>query len=219
MSHFSAFSVLHVHQTPENQRERVIPWFKIKGDKTLRLNYELDENSLVFDLGGYEGQWSSDIFAMYGCTIHIFEPVEEFANQIERRFSRNNKIFVHKYGLGDSTRTVKVAVNGDESSIHRKGYDLRKAFLLRAIDFIQAHNFEQIDLMKINIEGGEYDLLEHLLDCGFIKHINNIQVQFHDFIPDAEKRMLNIQKQLGVSHCLTYKYTFVWENWRIKRPN
>ena len=47
-------------------------WYDDNGDKTHRLNYDLDENAIVFDLGGYEGQWSSDIFSKYCCHIYIF---------------------------------------------------------------------------------------------------------------------------------------------------
>jgi len=76
------------------QEKKVLPWFRDQGDKNLRLNYDLDENSMVFDLGGYEGQWASDIFSMYCCSIHVFEPVEEFADKIIKRFSKNKKIIV-----------------------------------------------------------------------------------------------------------------------------
>lgn len=34
----------------------VVRWFQDQGDKTLRLNYsDLNENSIVFDIGGYLG--------------------------------------------------------------------------------------------------------------------------------------------------------------------
>ena len=71
--------------------------------------------------------------------------------------------------------------------------------------------------MKINIEGGEYDLLEDFIQSGEIKKIINIQVQFHYFITGAKTRMRKIQKSLRKTHVLTYQYPFIWENWRIKQ--
>ncbi|MBA7576805.1 hypothetical protein ES708_18647 [subsurface metagenome] len=47
----------------KSQEKRVVQWFEIKGDETLRLDYNLDKNSIVFDIGGYKGQWSSEIFS------------------------------------------------------------------------------------------------------------------------------------------------------------
>ena len=70
--------------------------------------------------------------------------------------------------------------------------------------------------MKINIEGGEYDLLEHLIETGFVKNIFDLQIQFHDFIPNARGRMENIQKKLKKTHKLSYQYEFVWESWKLK---
>ena len=71
-----------------------------------------------------------------------------------------------------------------------------------------------VDLMKINIEGGEYDGLDKLVGTGLIKGIKSIQVQFHDFVPDAEKRVKDIHDKLQVTHIPTYQYEFVWENWQ-----
>lgn len=201
---------------PFIQGKRVIPWFNIQGDKTLRLDYDLNEKSLVFDLGGHEGQWTSDIFSKYGCFIHVFEPVEEFAEKIEKRFCKNKKIKVYMCGLSNSNKNVKISFDKDGSSIFKSGKDMKEIVLMRAIDFMQKNNIQKIDLMKINIEGGEYDLLEHLIEAGFISNITDIQVQFHDIFPDAEQRMLRIQKRLERTHYLTYNYPFVWENWRKK---
>ena len=72
-------------------------------------------------------------------------------------------------------------------------------------------------MIKINIEGGEYEVLEALLESGMISIFKNLQIQFHDFIIDnASERMENIQVQLAKTHKITYQYKFVWENWVIK---
>ena len=71
--------------------------------------------------------------------------------------------------------------------------------------------------MKINIEGGEYDLLDSLISADIVQSIANIQVQFHDFlIKDAKEKMRKIQEKLSLTHEPTYQYEFVWENWKIK---
>lgn len=199
------------------QAKRCAPWFRDNGDKTLRLEYSLSDDSIVFDLGGYEGQWASDIFSMYCCSIYVFEPVETFANNIKTRFANNKKIHVYQYGLTSMTKSEEIFVDGDSSSTFKDNSSGEEIHLVKAIDFIKENNISKIDLMKINIEGGEYNLLEHLLDSKFIENIENIQVQFHDFFPDAEERMTAIQQKLEKTHSLTYQYPFVWENWRRNR--
>lgn len=199
---------------PPHQK-MVISWKAVNGDKTLRLDYDLDQDSIVFDLGGYEGQWSSDIFSRYRCFIRCFEPLEAFAKNIERRFAQNEKIVVHCFGLSNGNGKAIISHEKDSSSMFR-GKGKEEIRLVKATDFMKENHISKIDLMKINIEGGEYDLLEHLIETGFIKNIMNLQIQFHNFIPNARERMKHIQKNLEATHKLTYQYEFVWENWKLK---
>jgi len=192
-----------------------LKWRQDRGDKTHRLDYDLNENSVVFDLGGYEGQWSSDIFSRYCCNIYIFEPVTDFADLILKRFKKNPKIRIFHFGLAERTHQEIISVNNDASSIFsKKTGKYEEITLIRASEFIKQNSINHIDLMKINIEGGEYHLLEHLIESGLISTIDNIQVQFHEFIPDAEKRMEKIQNEMIKTHYLTYQYKFVFENWK-----
>jgi FkbM family methyltransferase len=202
-----------VHTDHEQQHSL---WIADKGDKTHRLNYNLNEKSTVFDLGGYEGQWASDVFSKYVCNIYIFEPYQIYAQNIEHRFKNNNKIMVFPFGLSNSNRDESLSISEDSSSIFKKGNNIVSIKLLNASEFIAAHQISKIELMKINIEGGEYELLDHLIDSNTISIIENIQVQFHNFIPYAEVRMRQIQDRLSLTHQLTYQYKFVWENWKRK---
>jgi len=191
-------------------------WLDVKGDETFRVEYDLNENSIVFDLGGYKGSWTAEIFSRYCCFVYIFEPVEEFASFIEKRFSRNKKIKLFKFGLADVTKDVEIAICADGSSIFKTNEHSAKIKLIKATDFFEEEGIHKIDLMKINIEGAGYDLLDHLIESGFIKNIKNIQVQFHDIVAEAVKRRASIQEQLKKTHVLTYCYDFIWENWTIK---
>ncbi|PSF36744.1 FkbM family methyltransferase [Aphanothece hegewaldii CCALA 016] len=199
------------------QEKRVVSWFEIEGDKTLRLNYNLNKNSVVFDLGGYEGQWSSDIFSKYCCYIYIFEPVQEYANKITTRFKDNSKICVYNFGLSNQTETCKISLSQDSSSTFKNGVNVQTVQMIKAQDFFEDKNIQLVDLVKINIEGGEYDLIEHLIITGCIKYLKNLQIQFHDFVPNAEERMNDIQAQLSKTHELIWQYPFVWENWQLKQ--
>ncbi len=195
---------------------RVRAYLEANGDKTLRVNYDLNKDSVVFDLGGYEGQWAYDIFLKYGCNIHVFEPVPSFAENIRKRFSDNKKIQVYSFGLSDKNSNEEIYSNGYKSSLFKKEGNATEIKLVKFSDFFSQNNINFIDLMKINIEGGEYDLLEELIRTNLVKKIKNIQVQFHNFVPNAEDRMKKIQSELEKTHKLTYQYKFVWENWVLK---
>lgn len=195
---------------------RFAPWFAVDGDKTLRLDYDLGEDSLVLDVGGFEGQWASDIFGRFLCAIHVFEPVPRFAEAIGRRFEKNPKVTVHPFGLGSADGTFTLQLAADGTSAFRPGGETVTGTVVGAERFFAEHGIDTVELMKINIEGGEYELLEHLLDTGLVSRIRDLQIQFHDFVPDAERRMRAIQERLSSTHVRTYAYDFVWENWTAR---
>jgi FkbM family methyltransferase len=193
-------------------------WNK-KTDEAKRYQYDLNENSVVFDLGGYEGAWTSNIFAMYCPTVYVFEPVKSFYGDIKKRFEKNKKIFVYQYGLSNTTKKIKINLNNNASSEFANGEKVEEVSLIKAVDFFKQNNIIKIDLMKINIEGGEYDLLDSLIETGFIKNIKNIQVQFHRFVPEAEVKMEKIQEKLALTHQTTYAVPWYWENWELRKQN
>ena len=201
----------------EIQYNRCLPWFAVKGDETLRLDYDLNEDAVVFDLGGYKGEFAAKIYEKYQSHIHVFEPVPSFYNTIRDTFNDNDKVIAYPYGLAANDGELQISLTEDASSVFVQSDESQTIQLKSITDFIKIHQITTIDLIKINIEGGEYEVLESLLAHDFIKNIKNIQVQFHDFIVEnAAERMKKIQDELSKTHKLTYQYEFVWENWERK---
>jgi FkbM family methyltransferase len=189
-------------------------WFKNDGDNTLRINYNLNETSLVVDLGGYHGDFSQKIYDKYHCNIICVEPCKLFYNGIKERFKNIKKIKTYNLGIGSLSDIKLLYCNQDSTSFYSKVSDqFELSEILPFNDFVS--NIETIDLLKINIEGGEYDLLDHIIYHNLQKKIVNIQVQFHKIIENCESRRKNIQDSLKQTHRLTYNYDFVWENWEL----
>jgi FkbM family methyltransferase len=198
-------------------------WYAVDGDHNLRVEYDLGPDSVVYDIGGYEGDWAAEISSRYSSKVFVFEPVSKFVELLQKRLGKNPGIKILPVGLGGRNEEMSIAVIEESSSVFRdQGNFQNKAsekevIRLRAInEMMQELNTPEIDLMKINIEGGEYDLLECLIEKGLVKNIKNLQIQFHDFVPDAEARMKRIKSLLALTHKLTYEYVFVWENWELK---
>jgi len=199
-------------------QNRQVLRFKLEdGDKTLRINYPLNEDSIVFDVGGYIGNWSNDVYKKYGCNIYIFEPVEEYYEFIKKRFRNVKKIHVFKYGLGGKTETSTLHLSKDATSVYGKSDKLEKVRLVSILEVLQKNKIKTVDLVKLNIEGGEYELLESLIQAKSVKKFKNFQIQFHQIMPNSRARMHAIQNVLKKTHRITYQYTFVWENWLLKK--
>jgi len=194
----------------------IVKWNNDGGDETHRYSFNLNSDSLVFDLGGYKGQWASDIYSRYLCRILVFEPAKEFAKNIEQKFKSNNKINVFDFALGSNNREELISIDADGSSTFGKS-EKKEIIKFKDIStFISDQKINKIDLMKINIEGGEYELLERLIETGDIKKISQLQIQFHCISGNSLNQMNEIKEKLKHTHKSTFEYQFVWENWIIK---
>lgn len=192
-------------------------WFADRGDQTLRLDYKLNSSSVVFDVGGYIGDYAADAFQKFGCHIFVFEPVLGFFNQCVERFKGNPLISCFNYGLSSKSGRFEIILNDNQSSF--KKTDLsgtrQKAEIRSISEVVSMLGINHIDLMKINIEGGEFDLLPAIIDSGLIGRIRYIQVQFHNFDSNAAEARSKIRQRLEKTHREMWNYEFLWESWEL----
>jgi FkbM family methyltransferase len=208
---------IHGLWSAARHRAMVTKWYKENGDDTLRFDYPLTSESTVFDIGGYRGNFVREIVARYDSHVYVFEPVPEFFEQLVGEFGTNPKVRICDYGLSDVDSISQMALADEGSSIYMAGETQTMVRLRDIRTVVQELEINRIDLIKINIEGGEYKLLRRMLEIGLVSDCQDIQVQFHTFYPNSKRLRLEIRSALQGTHFITYDYPFVWENWR-KRP-
>src|SRR6202012_5811871 len=102
----------------------------------------------------------SDIFSSYRCSIHIFEPVSEFATKIGARFAKNPMIHINPFGLAGSDRTERISLSRESSSIFTaRPAEMESIRLASAAEYINANGIKRVHMFKINIGGGESKIL------------------------------------------------------------
>lgn len=206
---------LHIKRDPfllEVQR-----WFSDNGDQTLRLDYDLNKSSIVFDIGGYQGDFAHDIYEKFGCTVYIFEPVKDYYDACIRRFKGNPKVIPLNYGLSSTNSSLDIIVAENASSFFKpaNASTPTEKVTLRDVNevFIEL-GINHLDLLKINIEGGEFDVLPALIQGNNFEKIENVQIQFHNFVEHAAEERAKIRESMRATHAETWCYEFVWENWQ-----
>ena len=126
---------------------------------------------------------------------------------------------LHCIALGAKNDELQLNVEGDASSALTEGAHFIRIPVRSYADWVAKFQVDEIALMKVNIEGGEYELLEHMINTGLVSKVRNLQVQFHDFVPNSELRMKNLLAALTQTHRPTYQFPFIWENWeRLEKP-
>ena len=186
-------------------------WMSVRGDSTYRVNYDdLNQNSVVVDLGARHGNWVDLIKDKYNPKIYCFEIVNEFCNQL---IDKGYNTFC--IAVSDKEEKISIGIVDSEASIFNDNNDF-EVDSIPASDIFKVINEDKIDLIKINVEGAEYPILKNLIESEGIKKIKNIQVQFHLFDEDINNDYETISNKLSETHNLTWRFPFVWENWQLK---
>ena len=196
-------------------------WFEDRGDYTHNLNYDLNGDSVVVDLGGYQRLWIDEILKKTSPSIPkilLVEPVPLFYNQLVSKFTENEKIKVMNVGVStnnkETTKTMYVSGDGSSTNFNTNVTSVIQIKTIPIEKILLENNINHIDLLQINIEGDEYDLIEYMIENDIINVCKNIQVQFHLGIENCVERRSEIQKSLSSRGFKNkFDYPFVWESW------
>lgn len=165
----------------------------------------LDQDSVVLDLGGWRGNFAANINARYGCVVHVFEPNQKQIAILEERFADNPKVFVHPYAVGGIDESVSFYPSPDDYPGQEKGssllsaspyvddgftYDVTKLSLASAAKKMGIDSF---DLIKMDIEGGEFELFEDPQSVAVLKAAKMLSIEFHYKMPVNDQVLISEQ--------------------------
>lgn len=197
-------------------------WLKDRSANEFLLHEaDIDSNSVVLDVGAYIGEWGQEIMDLYNPTIHAFEPDPRNYRQLEKRAQVNSRLIPYSFGLGDKNEYVRMTLEYLGSSVifdtsAKKEVKWAEVEIRDVADIWKSLALDRVDLMKINIEGGEYPLLERMIEIGLIERVDCLLIQFHEWLPRAYYRRRKIRKALEKTHRMVWDYDFVWEKWLLK---
>lgn len=188
-------------------------------NENVRYHYPLDKTSMVWDVGGWDGDFSARISSAYDSHIDIFEVIPRVSHKLDVRFDSYPNIQVHDYGLGDRNERIGI-----------RDMDECTSTLISGTTEVEIHRSSDeivvpLDLIKINIEGYEYRLLHDLCVSEKIEQINYLQIQFHDYVvmngiyievPYAHELYRDTVDRLSKTHERQWCQPWVWESWKRK---
>ncbi|MSO86053.1 MAG: FkbM family methyltransferase [Acidimicrobiia bacterium] len=179
-------------------------------DPSLLLDANLD-GGVILDVGGFEGGWSNRLVRHIGDTpvrILAFEPVPMMADKWR---PTDPRVELHRVGLAGSDRTEKITLAGQGSTIFGAGtFEIQ----MRDVDnLLRTEGVERVDLAKVNIEGGEYELIDRMHATGLLDRTRTLIIQFHDFVPGAHRLRRRARRLLEETHECTWCYPWVYERW------
>jgi FkbM family methyltransferase len=182
----------------------------------LLVDFDLDDRSIVLDVGAYDGEWAEKISRRYRARIYAFEPDPTSFRRLRERLGGHDNVVARQFGLSGRDQLATLALDGPGSSVGpRPGlFGTARVELRDVVGVLDELGIERIDLMKVNIEGGEFDLFDRLIETDWLRRIRLVSVQFHEWHPKAYRRRRAIRRALGREHQEVWNYPWVWELWR-----
>lgn len=139
--------------------------------------------------------------------IDCFEPNPEALPYLQENVASYKTVSVHPFALGEKKRSLNFYVDAE----------IRASSMASSVNFVHARNRPQreipvemrklsefintpVDILKVDIEGGEMGVMEDLVSSGKIKHIKNILMEFHydpESLPNLPTRMFTLLEENG----------------------
>jgi FkbM family methyltransferase len=193
-------------------------WLRAVGEnKDLLHEADIDENSLVLDVGAFIGEWAEEIEARYNPRIIAFEPDPRNFKQLLKKADANEKLTAFEYGLGDKNETLRMALLHMGSTVYDDNIDDCADWTNVEIRDVYGAwkelELADVDLMKVNIEGAEFPLFERMIETGLLGEVRTYLIQFHEWHPRAYSRRRSIRRALARTHRLEWDHHFIWEKW------
>lgn len=152
---------------------------------------QLDQNSVVYSAGlGLDITFDEQLINKYGLEIHGFDPTPKSIKYLTEN-GLPDSFSLHEYGISNrnGTQTFHIPINPEHISHsttnHRNTSTEAIEVAMKTLTAtMEELGHESIDLLKMDIEGSEYDIIDEICREGIL--VKQILIEFHhhfDSIP------------------------------------
>jgi FkbM family methyltransferase len=187
-------------------------------DALLYWDLPLDASDAVLVIGAYHGDGVSEYLKRYNCRVIACEPVSFFFNELENRLGNDSRVECFEIALGSTNELITIPLEADASGIFANSKERIVVEKLDILYFLDHHKLNPT-VIEINIEGGEYELLQRLVRTPQISKVDTLLVQFHKNFPGYELERAKIRSALAETHVEVFNFEYVWERWDLIGSN
>lgn len=148
-------------------------------------NDSLSNNSIVYSIGtGEDISFDLDIIKKYNCKIFAFDPTPKSINWVNKNVS-NKKFNFSPIGISKDKGLKFFYLPKDSKHVSGSLEKISSVNESNAIELnfdtlknqMKKNNHQKIDLLKMDIEGSEYDIIDYII--AYEIEIDQILVEFH----------------------------------------
>ena len=150
----------------------------------------LNKSSITYSIGiGNDISFDEEIMDSFGCKVFAFDPTPKSVEWVKQNVSRKKFIFspvgiankcgTRKFYLPKNSNHISGSINHVKTINNSNSIDLKFESLKNVM---KDNNHLKLDLLKMDIEGAEYEVIDHIEENNI--DIKQILVEFH---PHFEK--------------------------------
>ncbi len=176
-------------------------------DKPYIRYFDLPTNPTIVDIGGYIGDFS--IYAvkyLNANKVIVYEPTVENFEILKMNITNNafeDRIIAVNKAVSDSSEVLLNVEIQESDEVHVSAYWYPEAAgrvvpSLTLSELLTVHQLDSVDLLKVDCEGGEYDIFPNETDETFSR-IQNIVFEHHrvDGFETKLERVINRLQSAG----------------------
>jgi FkbM family methyltransferase len=187
----------------------------------------LDQDSVIYSGGvGEDISFELALINRFGCTIQIFDPSPAGQATIARAGAYRDKLRYKAVGLSGSSQPLRFQAKQwegetffykDADETISSTHEVTVPCTTIAAE-MEANGHSRIDLLKLDIEGFEYDALESCIERSILPR--QICVEFHNFMPTGShlSTAKTIWKLRSAGYRLVHKSYYDWTFLYRERP-
>jgi FkbM family methyltransferase len=148
----------------------------------------VNSDSVVYSFGaGTNISFETELSGRFGLRIHLFDPTPKSIQYVKDQ-NLNSNYFFGEIGIADFTGIAKfyLPLNPDfVSATLEKQSDSQRVVEVRVerlSEILERNKHTSIDILKMDIEGAEYDVITDILNSGIVIH--QLLVEFHHRFPN-----------------------------------
>jgi len=165
-----------------------------------------DKIKIIFDVGCR----SDSEFLHFKGEVHYFDPVSEFIENLKKQPNSNKTSYFNTFGLGNQTKetyyypkyqsfydriiSCRVSDNSNKVLLHIK----------KANEYIIENNIKDIDFLKIDTEGYEFNVLKGF--DSFLENIKIIQFEYGGTFMDNNTKLIDVIEYLKLKGFYKFSY-------------
>ena len=162
----------------------------------------LNNFKIVLDLGANNGLFIEKILRNGAEKVYGFEPSPNALSNLMHRYGNNDKVTIVNKAVSNNSGKLTFHYHPENSTIsafdknhitpHLPEHEIIACEVetIRLDEYCDSQNINEIDLIKIDVEGAEYSILNSL-NKEFYSKVKNLLIEIHENTDDRVKNLIS----------------------------